>query len=129
MTCDTIALKIKYTKSQAKRNNFTLEVYEQVNKVARYNNALLISLKNYDESKNKEQTSLYLDKIKQLVEEFGSIRNELEKTYAKTRILTKSENYILDQDHHSHLANQSTSFDWQFHVEMLMLEKIEEELF
>ena len=129
LTCDTIALKIKYTKSQAKRNNFTLEVYEQVNNLVRYSNVLLISLKNYDEAKNKEQALLYLDKLKQLVEEFGSMRNELEKTYAKTRILTKSKDYILDQDHHNHLANQSKSFDWQFHVEMLMLDKIKEELF
>jgi hexosaminidase len=129
MTCDSIDLKIKYMKSQAKRNNFTLEVYEQVNNLVRYSNALLISLKNYDEAKNKEQASLYLDKLKQLVEEFGSIRNELEKTYAKTRILTKSKDYILDQDHHNHLANQSRSFDWQFQVEILMLDKIKEELF
>ena len=129
LTCDTIASKIDHMQTQAKRNNYTLEVYENVNKVVRYNNELLISLKNYDEAKNKEQTSLYLDKIKQLVGEFSVIKDNLEKTYAKTRILTKSENYILDQDHHSHLANQSTSFDWQFHVEMLMLEKIEEELF
>ncbi len=129
MTCDSIDLKIKYMKGQAKRNNFTLEVYEQVNNLVRYSNALLISLKNYDEAKNKEQASLYLDKLKQLVEEFGSIRNELEKTYAKTRILTKSKDYILDQDHHNHLANQSRSFDWQFQVEILMLDKIKEELF
>ena len=45
--------------------------------------------------------------------------------YGKTRNLTKPSDYILDQDHHVHLANQTTSFDWQFYAEMLMLEKID----
>ena len=44
--------------------------------------------------------------------------------YGKTLILTKPEDYILDQDYHVHLANQAISFDWQFYAEILFLEKI-----
>ena len=54
-----------------------------------------------------------------------ALRKQLEKIYGETRILTKPEDYILDQDHHSHLANQTISFDWQFMAEILFLEKIE----
>ena len=62
-----------------------------------------------------------------LPSEFKDLRTEFEQVYGKTRILNKPENYILDQDHHSHLANQSISFDWQFYAEILFLKKIEDE--
>ena len=55
------------------------------------------------------------------------MRDRFEKTYSKTRIIHKPKDYILDQDHH-HLANQMHSFDWQFTAELLMFEKIGNEL-
>ena len=42
-----------------------------------------------------------------------------------TGILTKPDDFILDQDHHAHLANQTISFDWQFLAEIYFLEKLE----
>jgi hypothetical protein len=52
--------------------------------------------------------------------------SQFEEVYGKMRILTKPDGYIIDQDHHVHLANQTVSFDWQFYAEMLlMMEKIE----
>jgi hypothetical protein len=53
----------------------------------------------------------------------------MEKVYSITRILEKPENYILDQDHHVHLANQTRTFDWQFVAEMMFLEKLKKEGF
>lgn len=67
-------------------------------------------------------------KLKELQSEFGSLRKELEQVYGKTRILSKPDNYILDQDHHVHLANQSINFDWQFYAEMLFFKKLNQEL-
>ena len=34
-----------------------------------------------------------------------------------------TEDYILDQDHHNHPANQTINFDWQFLSEILFLKK------
>ena len=123
--CDSIAAKITTMKTQAIRNIYTLEVYEQVNKLVRFSPKALLALKAYDEAINEQQESDAIKRIKQLPEEFKTIRKQFELIYSKTRNLTKPENYILDQDHHSHLANQTISFDWQFFAEILFLKKIE----
>ena len=60
--------------------------------------------------------------------EFTALRNDLETVYSKTRILDKPDDYILDQDHHVHMANQSLNFDWQFIGEQLFLEKLDKEM-
>jgi hypothetical protein len=44
--------------------------------------------------------------------------------YSQSRVLNKPENYILDQDHHRHPANQSINFDWQFISEIFFLAKV-----
>jgi len=127
-TCDSIALKIEMMKSKAKRNAYSLEVYEQVNKLVRFSTNALLVLKAYDLAQTKEETAIAKKKIDNLTNEFDVLRKEFETVYGKTRILNKPDNYILDQDHHVHLANQSINFDWQFYAEMLFLEKIEKEM-
>ncbi len=126
--CDSIAAKITTMKSLAIRNIYTLEVYEQVNELVRFTPKALLALKDYDEAQNEHEESDAIKRIRQLPEEFKVLRKQFELIYGKTRMLTKPEDYILDQDHHSHLANQTISFDWQFFAEILFLEKIENEL-
>ncbi|MCD6566077.1 MAG: family 20 glycosylhydrolase [Bacteroidales bacterium] len=128
--CDSIASKIATMKSQAIRNTYTLEVYEQVNELVRFTPKALLALKAYDMSQNEEQEAEAAERIRQFPEEFMALRKQFELVYGKTRILTKAKGYNLyipDQDHHSHLANQTVSFDWQFFPEILFLEKIENE--
>jgi hypothetical protein len=124
-TCNDVAEKISMMKSKTVRNSFTLDVYECVNEMARFAPEALLALKEYDNSENKQQEEAALNKVKQLSGKFEAIRAKMEKVYGRTRKLTKPGNYILDQDHHSHLANQSVPFDWQFLAEMLFIEKIE----
>ncbi|MCK5102137.1 MAG: glycoside hydrolase family 20, partial [Cyclobacteriaceae bacterium] len=107
--CDSIAIKIKKMKIQAIRNNYTLEVYEQVNELVRFSTKALLALKAFDSAENEQEESVAIRQIKQLPEEFEELRKQFELVYGETRILTKPENYILDQDHHAHLANQSIS--------------------
>ena len=66
--------------------------------------------------------------LKKLPPEFEVLRAGFEEVYAHTRILNKPEGYILDQDHHRHMANQSINFDWQFWAEIYFLEKLSEEI-
>jgi hexosaminidase len=66
-----------------------------------------------------------IGEIENLIQEFSSVRNQMEDVYGQTRILNKPEGYKLDQDHHNHPANQSVNFDWQFMGELMALEKIE----
>ena len=123
--CDSIASKIAVMKSQAIRNTYTLDVYEQVNKLVQFSSRVLLALRTYDLADDEQQESNAIKKIKQLPEEFKTLRKQFELVYSKTRILTKPKNYILDQDHHVHLANQSISFDWQFFAEMLFINKLQ----
>ena len=126
--CDSISTKITTMKSQATHNIYTLEVYEQVNKLSQFAPNILLALNEYDSANNEQYKQDAIKKIQQLSDEFKVLRNEFELVYGRTRILTKPDNYILDQDHHSHLANQTKSFDWQFYAEILFLEKIGKEI-
>ena len=125
--CNIIARKINTMKLMAVRNGYTLDIYEQVNELARFAPEVLLALKAYDNAQSEQQENETIKRIKKLPEKFRNIRMNMEQVYGKTRILTKPEDYILDQDFHSHLANQSVSFDWQFFVEILFLEKIDNE--
>jgi hexosaminidase len=127
LNCESISAMISEMKSLAIRNTYTLEVYEQVNDMVGFTCKALLALKAYDSALSEQEESDALDQVRQLPEEFKALRTKFEQVYGETRILTKPNAYILDQDHHNHLANQSISFDWQFYAEMLFLEKIQDE--
>ena len=67
-----------------------------------------------------------LKHIINLESEYNSMRKKFEEIYSKTRILNKPKDYILDQDHHHHPANQTKNFDWQFLSEIMLINKIKE---
>jgi len=126
--CIQIRSKIHTMKNQTIRNKYTLEVYEQVNEMVLFTIKMLLTLRDYDNTSNKQEEIAALNRIRELSKEFNKTRKTLEMVYSKTRKLNKTSDYILDQDHHSHLANQSISFDWQFYAEILFLEKLKNEL-
>ena len=122
---ESLAARISEMKSMASRNVYTIDVYEQVNELAVFASRALLALEALDTSQNEQEEGEALNKLGKLAEEFSVMRDRFEEVYGKTRILTKPAGYILDQDHHVHLANQSISFDWQFYAEMLFLEKVQ----
>ena len=93
-------------------------MYEQVAKLVLFSYETFIAISNFDKGEN--DLSLLLNKVK----EFSSIRDNFEKVYAKSRNIIKPDNYILDQDHHNHTANQTLNMDWQFIAEIKLFEKI-----
>lgn len=112
----------------ATRNLYTLEVYEQVNDLVKFSNELLLILHQLDQpSEVINRDEIYRSLIA-MEKRFGELRNSLQQTYAHTRILSKPDDYLLDQDHHRHTANQSLNFDWQFVAEIQLLTKIDEQL-
>jgi hypothetical protein len=124
---DSVLNKITNSKKAALRNEFTLEVYEQVAKVTQFSNKSLLLLAEWDSSQSDEEREKAKGKLLNLENEWNEQLKELEQVYGKTRVLDKPDDYILDQDHHSHLANQAKKFsDWQFYVEDLFLQKIKE---
>ncbi|MCJ7466981.1 MAG: beta-N-acetylhexosaminidase [Maribacter sp.] len=125
---DGLTARIALAKEKAVRNLYSIEVYEQVNQIAQFAPKSLLALSAYDTSKSPAEEIEAVKNLKMLKSDFAKQRSQLEAVYAKTRILNKPKDYILDQDHHHHLANQSINFDWQFYAEMLFLEKLEKEL-
>ena len=109
---------IRELKSLNLVNRYTLEIYEQVAKLAHFSYKFMIEISNYAEGSSSIEALLNNEK------EFEFLRNEFEKVYSKTRVINKSENYILDQDHHRHTANQSINMDWQFIGELKLFEKL-----
>jgi hypothetical protein len=126
-SCGDIAAQIRVLKEKAMRNTYTIEVYEQVNELTGFVANMLLTLQRYDQAHENQRQDL-LNEIRRLPEEFKVLRKEFERVYSKSRVLDKPAGYILDQDHHVHLANQTVTFDWQFLAELLFLEKLENEL-
>lgn len=120
---DSIGTMIKIAKNTARRNHYTLQVYEQVNNLINYTAQMLLTLEAFD--KSTQEYSDRLSAISGLQGQFGKMRSTFEEVYGKTRILTKPEGYILDQDHHQHSANQTRSYDWQFIAEIALLNKVD----
>lgn len=123
-----ITQKIVQMQKLSKRNPYTLEVYQRVNEIVQLTPKILLVLKRLDQASNDEERLIEKAKINQLESDFKELRTKVEKTYAQTRIIHKPEDYLLDQDHHHHLANQLKSFDWQFYSELLMFEKIDKQI-
>lgn len=123
-----ITLKIEQMQKLSKHNSYTLEVYQRVNEIVQLTPKILLVLRRLDQASNDEERLIEKAKMTQLESEFYELRNKVEKTYAQTRIIHKPQDYILDQDHHHHLANQLKDFDWQFYSELLMFDKINKQL-
>jgi hypothetical protein len=121
---DSVLQKLQKAKKSAIRSTYQLEVYEQVAQVVQLSNRAILTLAELDEPSGEKRTQAQA-KLAGMEEEFLTVLGELESVYAKTRQLNKPADYILDQDHHVHLANQALNFaDWQFYVEGLFLEKV-----
>jgi hexosaminidase len=124
---ESVLNKISASKKAALRNTYRLEVYEQVAKVTQFSNKSLLLLADWDLAKTAEERETAKENLLNLEEEWKAQLAELKKVYGQTRELNKPDDYILDQDHHVHLANQAIKFaDWQFYVEDLFLQKIKE---
>ena len=125
---DSILNEIGQAKKTALRNTHQLEVYEQVAQVVQFSNRAILTLAELDEPSG-EKRDVALSKLKEMDAEWATLLANVEEVYGKTRELNKPKDYILDQDHHVHLANQALNFrDWQFYVESLFLEKLKREL-
>ena len=125
---DSILAQIQEAKKSALRNTYQLEVYEQVAQVVQFSNRAILTLAELDEPSG-EKREVAKSKLQQMEAEWASIQSKVEEVYGKTRQLNKPSDYILDQDHHHHLANQALAFkDWQFYVEGLFLEKLKREI-
>ena len=112
-----VDLIINEIQKKGAKNQYTLEIYNQVNQLTKFSSELILKLENLDKSGD-------LKHLNGITKEFDKMRSNFENVYSKTRKINKPDDYILDQDHHHHPANQTKNFDWQFLTEIMLLEKI-----
>lgn len=111
------------------KNIYSLKIYNQVNELVKFSSQCILALEKLDKfsienDQNLADRKKILNEVLKLDENFKIMRKQFESMYSQTRILEKPNDYILDQDHHNHPANQSKNFDWQFFSEIFFLEKL-----
>ncbi|PCE64448.1 family 20 glycosylhydrolase [Sediminicola luteus] len=125
---DSLGVSLAALRQTAVRNSYNLEVYEQVYQVTGFTLDLLLTMEAYDLEQEVEKKNVLKKSLLDKRQEFKELRAQFEKVYAQTRKLNKPDDYILDQDGHHHLANQSRDFSWQFLADELFLESLETNL-
>lgn len=123
---DSIANRILVAKQLVRRNRYTLDIYEQINKLQHFPTSLILALNDYDGSKTKSDKMKAMNKIKDICEGFSVMRKELEEVYSKTRFMNAPDGFIDDQNKANHLAAKSDNSDWMYLYELPMIIKVNE---
>ena len=116
---------LQQIQTEGTKADYNLKVYDQVGNLVDYNIRLMQTLNAFDIAQTDTEEEKALETLNEMKAEFNQVRVKFEEVYSETRILNKPENYILDQDHHRHPANQTVNFDWQFTSELMLLQKID----
>lgn len=121
---DTIKARLTKTNMLAQRNQFAVLLLNQINELQIYSSKLLVLLENYDKATTKADKEKMRQQLLTYVSNFQSRRQSFEAVFSQTRMLNNPEGYVLDQNHHNHLANGSNTSDWMFVYELAMNDKI-----
>ncbi len=108
----------------ARRNEYSLEIMNQINELQIYPSRLILLLDKYDKAISATAKQAAKEEIKNLVTSFGDLRKNYEAIFSKTRLLNNPADYILDQNQHHHLANGTINSDWMYVYELAMNKKI-----
>lgn len=114
---------IEEAKARALRNRYTLEVYEQTNRLLGYPSHLIEALSVYDRATDAKEKQVALEGVYKVCLQFQQMRKDLVEVYAQTRFMENPDGYISDMNHHSHLAAKTNNSDWIFLYEIPMVNK------
>ena len=106
-----------------RRNEYALSVLNQINELQIYPAKLLLLLEKYDKASSTNNESAKKE-LKKFVTGFADVRKNFENVFSQTRILSNPDNYVVDQNHHEHLANGTNNNDWMYFYELAMNKKI-----
>ena len=122
---EKIRKQLADARKMARRNRYTLEVYEQNNYLQNYPVRLILALRDYDLATHEQQREEAQMKLAEVCSSFSSMRTRLEEVYSKTRFMEQPSGYIEDMNHHNHLSAKSQNSDWLFLYELPMVEKVQ----
>ena len=121
---ELIKKRIQHAMKVARRNEYSLELMNQINELQVYPSGLLLLLEKYDRSSPGSSKQDIKGQIKNYVNHFDELKKNFEDTFSKTRILNNPDDYLLDQNVHEHLANGSNKSDWMNIYELAMNKKL-----
>lgn len=113
----------------AKRNKYSLQIFDQVNELQVYPSELLVRLEKFDRAEAGAQKKSAAAAVKSYANSFSVIRKNYENIFTRSRVLHNPQDYLMDQNHHAHLANGTKNSDWMYVYELAMNEKIKESFF
>jgi len=122
---DIIRSRVDKAMQLARRNDYAIEVMNQVNELQVYPAKLLLLLEKYDKASLQGKRDIIVQ-LRNYTDGFSKLRAEFERVYSKTRILGNPDGYQLDPNVHGHLANGTNNTDWMFMYEIPMNLKIAE---
>lgn len=117
--------RIIQTNAVARRNPYTVRVFEQINELGVYTAKLLQLLEKYDQAPVNSK-KVIAQEIATYIDGFSTLRKKLETVFSETRMLNNPEGYQLDSNLHEHLANGTDNTDWMFMYELPMNVKVKE---
>lgn len=116
---------IAKAKQQARRNRYTLEIYEQNNELFGFPVHILLALEAFDKASSESERKDAINNISALCKEFETMRKNLEYVYAETRFMQAPNGYVADMNHHHHLAALTPNNDWMFVYELPFIAQIQ----
>lgn len=106
------------------RNQYSLELFYQLNELQAYPANLLLRLEKYDKLTAPARKKIARQQLQEFLNGFEQKRKDFEEVFSRTRILNNPPDYVLDQNHHAHLANGTINSDWMYVYELAMNDNI-----
>ena len=122
---NVIKQKIAASIKAAKRNRYSLEIFNALNELQIYPSKLLLKLEKYDLARSASEKKQAANDVKAFAQSFAGIRKSYENISTRTRVLHNPPDYVADQNHHHHLANGTNNSDWMYVYELALNETIQ----
>jgi hexosaminidase len=122
---NNVKQKIAASMKAAKRNKYSLEIFNALNELQIYPSKLLLKLEKYDRATAASEKKQAAHEVKAYAESFADIRKSYENISTRTRVLQNPPDYLADQNHHHHLANGTNNSDWMYVYELALNKTIE----
>ncbi len=119
-----IRKKIEDALQLAQRNQYSLQLFDQLNELQIYPSKLLLLLEKYDKVTSLSKKKIIRKQLQEYVSGFQQKRKEFEEVFTQTRVLNNPTDYLPDQNHHAHLANGTNNSDWMYVYELAMNDSI-----
>jgi len=109
--------------ASARRNLYSLQLWQVINQLQIYPASLLLALERYDLASEGEKKKCVTE-IGAIVQHFPKLRQQFESVFGKTRMLGNPADYQEDKNVPNHLAAATANSDWMYIYELAFNEKV-----